>query len=1292
MRNFTLALFFILWFSQLHANSTFPLSISLRWKNTADTIHINEKTFERWHFEGAIFGEAAPTLPLYTNQFKVNTAGTLRVEVVSARFESFERQATPDDTLLGEQLNFFAAVTGGRDGYTGKLAFVPIIRRGGNYERLVEAELRITHETTLTITKRDPNNTKVSALSDSDSYKFATSGEGVYKLTYDFLKNKLAISDLDNIDPRNIKIYGNGGGMLPFAANADRIDDVAENPIVIVGEDDGKFDSGDYILFYGEGPDKWSYDAIAQEFNMEKNIFDTRNYYFIKTNSERGKRIQNQTNLTITNYTSTAFNDFARFEQDKVNLLYYFGTQQGLAQGSGQKWYGDLFKGTREYEYKNLFSFPNVLADQPAKIKTEMALRALQPSRFNIIINGQTFNSTSVSGPNSFTDNEGNYAAISSMNTSLSLTSGDLNFVVRYNNPGGSGDGSEGWLDFIQMNVRRKLTMTGSQMDFRDVTTLQYPATTFQLDNVNGNLLIWDISNPLVPKNQEFTLNGNTLNFGINTSTLKTFIAFDKTQGFLEPAAVGKVAKQNLHGTENVDMVVVYHPDFDAEAKRLAEHRAKHSGLTVQIIRLDQLYNEFASGKTDPTAIRDFAKMLYERSPKFKYLLLFGDGSFDQRNIYGLGNNFVPVYEKEDMNPIESFPSDDYFGILNSTSSSNLLLNDVDIAIGRFPVKTLEEAQSAVNKVINYDTNQEALGDWRNQLVFVGDDQDSGAHTQDANEIADLIGSQNRFMNLNKIYLDAFPQVAASGGNRFPQAKAELNRAIFKGALAITYLGHGGEKGWAQERVLEISDVVNWENGNRLPLFMTATCSFTGYDNPAFTTAGEEAFLNVKGGAIALMTTVRAVYATENAALTRAALQQLFTRENGKYLPIGEVLRKSKNSFTNNFTVTNSRKFSLIGDPSLVLAIPQYGVRTTKVNTKDAAVSSTDTIRALQKVTVEGIVTDLNGQQLTGFNGVVYPTVFDKANTVVTLGQDADSPKYPFKVQRNIIFKGRASANNGAFKFTFVVPKDINYEFGLGKVSYYADDESRMTDATGTYEQIIIGGTDANAVADDKGPNVEVFMNSEDFVFGSMTNANPTLLVKLRDDNGINVVGNSIGHDLEGTLDNDTQNSYLLNDFYESELDDYTQGRVRYPLYKLAEGRHEVKVIAWDIANNASQGYTEFIVANSGKVALSHVLNYPNPFTDRTCFQFDHNLANQQMDVLIQIFTISGRLVKTLEQNMLSDGTIRRDDCIEWDGHDDYGDRLARGVYLYKVKVRAGSTGIDNLKGESEFEKLVILK
>lgn len=1292
MKNFTPGLIFLFLISLLHVNAQSSFRVRLQWEEQPVRFKIGQTEYERWRFDGAVSDSPYPSLPWYIQQMPFNSAGELKVELIGARFELFDKAPSPDDTLLAENLRFFTEVHRTREGYVGNVSFVPIIRQGNRYERLVEGEVRVTQPSRLEIAQRGPTNTRTSALSDGDIYKFATIKDGVYKLTYEFLKKELGITNLDNIDPRNIHFLGNGGGKLPSFTATDRADDLVENPIVIAGEEDGKFNETDYILFYGEGADKWRYDSLNEEFNMEKNIYDTRNYYFIKISNDRGQRIQDQNSIAGTAYTTTTFNDFKHYEEDKVNLLHDWGVRTGLSQGSGQRWFGDWFRTAREYTYNNLFSFPNLVTEIPVKVKAEMALRALQNSRFVLNINGETLNSDLTASVSSLTDNETAYVHIGVVNSTVKIAGDNINAVVRYPNPGGSNDNSEGWLDYIQMNVRRRLTMAENQMNFRDIETLAYPSATFQLNNVSSNIIIWDISNPLQPKNQTYNLNGNQLTFGASTTALKSFIAFDKNQGFLTPESVGKIANQNIHSIDQVDMVIVYPTDFESEAQRLAQHRTQHSGITVALVRLDQLYNEFSSGKADPSAIRDLAKMLYERSSRFKYLLLLGDGSFDTRNIYGLGGDFIPVYEREDFDPVETFPSDDYFGILYNANEFNPLTGNLEIAVGRLPVKTLIEAQAVVNKIINYDTNQETFSDWRNRLIFVGDDEDGNQHTRDANNIADQVRTQNRFLNVDKIFLDAFPQVAASGGNRFPAAKAELNRAIFKGVSIVTYLGHGGEKGWAQERVLEISDILNWDNFERLPLFMTATCSFTGYDNPTFVTAGEETLLNPRGGAIALMTTVRAVYANENASLTRSTLTQLYQQEDGKYLTMGEAFRRGKNAFTNPFTVINSRKFSLIGDPSMHLAIPQYKVATTKVNGKDITQVLSDTLRALQRVTIEGIVTDGNGQQLTNFNGIVYPTVFDKATTVSTLAQDPSSPLFPFIVQRNIIFKGRASATNGAFRFTFVVPKDINYQFGNGKISYYAADTDQMTDAAGAFEQVIIGGTNPQAIADDKGPKVEVLMNTEDWIFGSVTNPNPTLLVQLQDDNGINVVGNSIGHDLEAVLDQNTQNSFLLNDFYESDLDDYTKGAVRYPLFKLAEGRHELRVTAWDVANNAAQGYTEFIVAASAEVALQKVLNYPNPFTDRTCFQFDHNMANQEMDVLIQIFTISGRLVKTLESRMVSDGALRQDDCIEWDGRDDYGDRLARGVYLYKVKVRGVLTGASELKGESDFEKLVILK
>ncbi len=508
----------------------------------------------------------------------------------------------------------------------------------------------------------------------------------------------------------------------------------------------------------------------------------------------------------------------------------------------------------------------------------------------------------------------------------------------------------------------------------------------------------------------------------------------------------------------------------------------------------------------------------------------------------------------------------------------------------------------------------------------------------------------------------------------------------------MTYLGHGGPKGWAQERILNISDIFSWDNNSQLPIFLTATCTFAGYDDPTFVTAGEEVLLNASGGAAGLLTTVRAVYANANKELTNRALSYLLRKDDqGRPLPLGIAFRNSKNDLGSNFTIDNSRKFTLLGDPAMPIALPRYEVNTIAIGEPASDTAALDTLRALQQVTIRGEITDQDGNRVESFNGIIYPTIYDKAQMVNTLGQGANVVRQ-YRIQQNIIFKGRASVSNGSFEFSFVVPKDINYELGFGKISYYAADESQMIDAAGSFSNFLIGGTDPNAVADDQGPKVEVFMNTQDFVFGSAVNPNPTLLVRLSDDNGINVVGNSIGHDLEGVLNEDTQNTYLLNDFYESDLDDYTAGEVRYPMKDLPEGRHRISVKAWDVANNSSEGYTEFVVAQSEEVALQQVLNYPNPFTDRTCFQFDHNLANQDIEVLIQIYTVSGRLVKTLQTTMFTDGALRQDDCIEWDGRDDFGGRLARGVYLYKVKVRAANTGASQLSGESDFEKLVILK
>ncbi|MEM6769606.1 MAG: type IX secretion system sortase PorU, partial [Bacteroidota bacterium] len=454
--------------------------------------------------------------------------------------------------------------------------------------------------------------------------------------------------------------------------------------------------------------------------------------------------------------------------------------------------------------------------------------------------------------------------------------------------------------------------------------------------------------------------------------------------------------------------------------------------------------------------------------------------------------------------------------------------------------------------------------------------------------------------------------------------------------------------------------------------------------------------LTPNGGAAALLTTTRPVFATRNFQLTNNTVQAMLDRPDGEWRSLGDIIRIAKNSISDASTgsvlrddTENARKFTLLGDPAMVIALPRHAIRTTMVDDQPVTEERQDTVRALQKMKISGEITDLAGNLLSDFNGQVFPTIYDKPVTKTTLGQDPTSPIIPIEVQRNIVFRGRATVTNGKFDFEFVVPRDINYAFGAGKISYYAADPTQFTDAAGFYDRLVIGGTSTAIINDDQGPLVEVFMDTEDFISGGETTADPVLLVNLTDDLGINVTGNSIGHDLEAILDEDTRNAIILNDYYEANPDDFRSGKVRFPLFDLEPGLHTVTVRAWDVANNNSEGKTEFVVAADGADALRRVLNYPNPFTDQTCFQFDHTLIGQEVEAIVQIYTVNGRLVKTLTKSFpFSDGTVRRDDCIEWDGLDDYGGQLARGVYLYQVRLRGD--GVNVVDGE--LEKLVILK
>lgn len=1155
----------------------------------------------------------------------------------------------------------------------------------GEYKKLLTYSFRVTNKNSLIGGRKSTRSFATeSVLKDGsgDWYKIGVLSNGIYKITGAYLSNLTG-----EINPASdaIHLFGNSEGMLPVNNNVYRPDDLLENAIYMNDGGDGVFDENDYLLFYGAGPDD-IYINADNLFEHVNNVYSDTSYYFVNIDPFRSpKRISNQNqSASSPNVTVTLFNDYKYIEKDEINMI-----------KSGSEWYGDEFDvlTTRTYS----FNFPNIANDTMIIDIDVLGSHVSSSNSFTISSPSPNFINQNIGIAST---GNGQYDPPAKRgNGRIELVPGNssLNLNFQYNKPDAS---AKGWLNNIKVNARRQLTYSGSPLFFADLESYGTgQVAEYLLQNTNSVDFVWELTDPSNITAVNFTDNGSNLSFVMDADSLRSFVAFGGAS-FSQPIAFHKLANQNLHAMTPADYLIVTAPEFLTQAERLADFHTGR-GLSVQIATTRQVYNEFSSGMVDATAIKDFARMFYERaagnpSKMPKYLLLFGDGSYDNKYRLAGNHNFVPTYQSpEALFSTVSYVTDDYFALLDTNEGINNL-DLVDIGVGRFIATNLVDATAMVDKTIHYMTrtgslvsncstcdnqNDGTLGDWRNTVAFVSDDEDGGAYvTGTENYIISQLNTNHPVFNYEKIYLDAYPQASTPGGERYYEAAEQIKNQVQEGCLIINYMGHGGEAGWAHERILDIPTINNWTNYNRLPLFMTATCEFTRFDDPGRVSAGELVFLNKNGGGCALFTTTRLVFSSGNTALNANFYQNVFNEVSGEPQALGDIYVATKNATTTSSS--NHRKFNVIGDPALILAAPKHHVITDTINNQ--SITITDTIGALSRVTIKGHIADNPSMAVkSDFNGHVFPTVYDKSSELTTLGNNTSSPLINFQSRRNVIYKGRASVVNGYFSFSFVVPKDIAYQIGPGRVSYYAHDGS--IDAHGSNESFMIGGTGDSSITDNNGPEIELFMNSEQFVSGGTTDENPTILAKLFDDNGINTVGNGIGHDIMAIVDENTSNAIILNDYYEADLDTYQSGKVMYKLSDLEQGPHTLSFKAWDVSNNSSERTIDFVVSESADIALDHVLNYPNPFTTNTTFYFEHNQNCQSLDVQIQIYTISGKLVKTFDQIVQTDGF--RIEGVNWDGRDEFGDQLARGVYIYNVSVRS-----DDGKIAKKTEKLVILK
>ncbi|MFM2307249.1 MAG: type secretion system sortase PorU [Bacteroidota bacterium] len=1246
--------------------------------NTIDGKVITQPTFNK-----AAHSDQLGLLPVYSEVIPLQVSGNINVQITNAVYSISSHIDNTSLVYIKETIEPSADLSFLRKQPFASVSLLPFRKNAaGVVEKLESFTLRIT------VTPQPQHRSgnayaSTSKLAIGSFYKIAVSADGIYKIDFNFIKNVMKL-DPASINLGTLAVYGNGGGMVPDQNSVARADDLLENPTMVVDNNgNNRMDDGDYLLFYGQMADKWKYNSSTQVYSHEKNLYTDKTFYFLTTDAGTGKRIAAFSTSDSPNKTITEFDEHIYHESDEYNLL-----------SSGKRWLGDKmtsFSSSKEFSY----NIPNLITSTPLKVISKIAASTTYGSSTIVKVNGQILFTQSIGGLPTSTDYPpASYGSLLSAN----YTAQSPTVVIGYNfTPAADPSGTaSAYIDWFEILGKRSLVLSGDAMTFRSSSsTGSGSVSNFILGNAGSNTKVWDVTDIGNVSEMQGVLNGSQFSFVYPTADLREFIAFNTNGAFGNPELIGKVENQNLHALGQPDMLIITADEFVNPSNELAQFHRSMDNISVEVVKISQIYNEFGSGRPDISAIRDFVKMFYDRAGSDtalmpRYLLLMGDGTYDPKNRVPDNNNFISTYQSiESDSPTESYTSDDFFGLLDSNEGGDITGGGqlLDVGIGRLTAGSEQDAWDMVNKIKNYkrpvpSTNCVQISSnssWRNIITFIADDQDGNVHLASSDVLAETTRQRQPSYNYEKIYLDAYKQLNTPAGDRYPDVNTAILNRINSGCLIINWVGHGGETNWAHERIFNMADIIPLANGEKLPMFITATCDFSRFDLPA-RTAGEWLVVNGKGGAIASLTTVRLVYSSGNAILNDAAFDYMFNEYEGRYPRLGEIIMLTKNATVSQGS--NTRKFTLLGDPALTLNYPQHNVVTTSVNNN--TILSADTLKALEEVTIRGEIRDENGNKLTGFNGTVYPMVYDKISTLQTLRNDPESVLTTFKMYKNILFKGKASVTNGDFIFSFIIPKDIDYQFGKGRISYYADN-GNYVDAHGYTNDVVIGGSADSFRLDNAGPLMNIYMNDEKFVYGGTTNPDPMLLIKLSDESGINTVGNGIGHDLTAVLDDNTQNKVVLNEYYESALDNYKKGEVKYPYTKLAEGRHTLKAKAWDIQNNSTEEFTEFIVASNAKLALTHVYNYPNPFTTHTEFMFEHNRCCDDLNISVQIFTVSGKLVKSIVQQVHSQGY--RVDDINWDGLDDYGDAIGKGVYVYKLTVRDGEGNTAH-----KYEKLVVLR
>ena len=1175
--------------------------------------------------------------------------------------------------------------------------------------------------TSFELVKKTVNNQRTSRTSDligttenplksGNFYKIKVDKSGIFKITTKFLRDN-GINP-SSINPKNFRIYGNGGLMLPEFNQDFRYAALQENAIQVIGEEDGKWDENDYALFYAQGPHGYNLYNVNNGSGYKRNetrlthisdnsvnIYENFSYYFINFDKGEGKRVT-LSDIAPSSKVYTRYDDYQFINEEKTNFL-----------NIGRLWVGDAFNSNKSV------SFTTKTAIKPTdtvKIKSSVYVKNATNDKITYSINGQNSSNFTVSNSPEIKIKEIPWETSAS---NLSGTTLKIDYTLESSNPLVAY-----YLDYAEVQYKQDLVYNDAQMNFRvfEIPTGSGETFGFTVENATNVEQIWDVSDITNAKKIVNKSSGAQFSFGYTTNSPyfnNEFVAFKNSASF-EPLFVEKVDNQDLSGLRNVDYLIVTTRDFTPQAERIANYYRTQKNYHVEVADVKKIYNEFSSGGQDLTAIRDFITKLNTPTGTLKYVLILGDTTFDYRNITTNNKNYIPSYQSDYSENYEaSFVTDDYFGMTTPQNTTYIYAILPDIPVGRLPAENIAEAKNLVDKTLSYYNavpgQSSPFGDWRLKMNFVVDDDNDSKVDNSSNpfmrgafhDVMNLVIANNfegntdkPEYNIKKLYLDAFPGQSTAGGQRFPQVNQAITNAM-SNSLYLYYFGHGGINGWAQERVLTTQEIAAFNNYNnaysRFPFISTITCEFTLWDDHNTSSAGEQLMKLPQGGANSMITSSRAIAVVYGRLFTETFTRNLFKLYNNDFLSVGDAFIAAKTEYG---TDSNHLKINLLGDPALKLSRPKNLI---SIDNIDSPVVGQ--LRALDFVKITGHVNNQSGAIDNTFNGKVVINIFDKKLAKKTLNNDGNlTPVLNYFEEGSPIVKASGTVTNGTFTVEFYMPKDINYTVGDGRILAYAD--NNVFDVFNNKTQKV-GDINPNGINDNEVPKVQLYLNNTNFVDGGITDSNPNLLACVTDNTGINSTGSGIGHDITVVLDGEVINTTVLNDFYtpgtgngciNASFLDYQKGSVLYPFQNLKPGNHQLTFKVWDINNNSTTQTLNFVVRDpeAENLVVKKLLNWPNPFTNKTYIQFEHN-CDDVLDVNVQIYTITGKLVRTFSTTVTStpflEGYRTHRTAIEWDGNDDFGAPVGKGTYIYKVLVK--SQNQEKCKGTASLvEKLVILK